>query len=75
MRIEEAVIEKLRSLPPEKQREVLRFTESLSALNPSKKPRQSLEGLWIGLGQTPITEEDIAEARKEMWGNFPRDDI
>ena len=75
MSIEEAVIEKLRSLPADKQREVLRFTESLSASNPGKKPRQSLEGLWIGLGQTPITEEDIAEARKEMWGNFPRDDI
>jgi hypothetical protein len=24
---------------------------------------------------TGITEEDIAEARREMWGNFPRDDF
>jgi hypothetical protein len=22
---------------------------------------------------TGITDEDIAEARKEMWGNFPRE--
>ncbi|MBD1833715.1 hypothetical protein H6F61_13760 [Cyanobacteria bacterium FACHB-472] len=36
------------------------------------KPRKSLRGLWRGLD---ITEEDIAEARREMWGNFPREDI
>ena len=36
-------------------------------------PRKSLWGLWRGLDD--ITEEDIAEARQEMWGNFPRDDI
>ena len=35
-------------------------------------PRKSLRGLWQGLD---ITEEDIAEARREMWGNFPREDI
>ncbi len=35
-------------------------------------PRKSLRGLWRGLD---ITEEDIAEARREMWGDFPREDI
>jgi hypothetical protein len=35
-------------------------------------PPQPLRGMWQGLD---ITEEDIAEARQEMWGNFPRDDI
>jgi hypothetical protein len=35
-------------------------------------PRKSLRGLWQGLD---ITEEEIAEARREMWGNFPREDI
>ena len=35
-------------------------------------PRESLRGLWKGLN---ITDEDIAEARREMWGNFPREDI
>jgi hypothetical protein len=35
-------------------------------------PRKSLRGLWRGLD---ITEEEIAEARREMWGNFPREDI
>ena len=36
------------------------------------KPVRSLRGLWKGLN---ITEQDIAEARREMWGNFPRSDI
>lgn len=35
-------------------------------------PRESLRGMWQGLD---ITDEDIAEARREMWGNFPRDDF
>ncbi len=35
-------------------------------------PRKSLRGLWRGVD---ITEEDITEVRREMWGNFPRDDI
>ena len=35
-------------------------------------PRKSLRGLWRGLS---ITEEDIAAARREMWGSFPRNDV
>jgi len=37
-----------------------------------QKPRQSLLGLWEGVS---ISEDDIDEARQEMWGNFPREDI
>jgi hypothetical protein len=33
---------------------------------------KSLRGLWAGVD---ITESDIAEARNQMWGNFPREDI
>jgi len=36
------------------------------------EPRESLRGIWQGLD---ITDEDIAETRREMWGNFPRDDF
>lgn len=72
MTIEEQVIEKLRELPPEKQREVLDFLESMKKKNGGGKPRRSLLGLWSDLG-VRITEEDIAEARREMWGKFPRD--
>ena len=35
-------------------------------------PRKSLRGLWKGLD---VTEEEIAEARREMWGNFPHGDM
>lgn len=72
MTIEQQVIEKLRGLPPEKQREVLDFLESMKEKNGDGKPRRSLLGLWSDLG-VRITEEDIAEARREMWGKFPRD--
>jgi hypothetical protein len=34
--------------------------------------RKSLRGLWRGLDVTP---DEIAEARREMWGDFPREDI
>ena len=72
MTIEEMVLEKLRGLPPEKQKEVLDFVESLKPDGSTKKPLRSLEGLLEDLN-VDITEEDIAEARREMWGNFPRD--
>lgn len=35
---------------------------------------RSLYGLWKDMG-VDISEEDIDEARREMWGNFPREDI
>ncbi len=72
MTIEEQVLEKLRDLPPEKQKEVLDFVDFLKEKNGQKKPLKSLLGLWADLN-IHITEEDIAEARREMWGNFPRD--
>jgi Protein of unknown function (DUF2281) len=72
--VEEAVIAKLRSLPPEKRQEVLDFVEFLAQRALPKQPRRSLEGMFADLG-VHITEEDIAEARREMWGNFPREDI
>jgi hypothetical protein len=72
MTIEQKLLEKLRDLPPERQKEVLDFVDSLVKKNGSEKPRHSLRGLWADLN-IHITEEDIAEARREMWGNFPRD--
>jgi EAL domain-containing protein (putative c-di-GMP-specific phosphodiesterase class I) len=72
MTIEQLVIEKLRELPPEKQKVVLEFVDSLKESDGQPKPLKSLLGLWADL-DVHITEEDIAEARREMWGNFPRD--
>ena len=72
MTIEEQVLERLRELPAEKQKEVLDFLNSLMERNGAKKPLRSLRGLWADLNVN-ITEEDIAEARHEMWGSFPRE--
>lgn len=71
MSIEKSVIERLASLTPEQQRKLLEFLNSLEG-ETGKAPRRSMRGLFADLGVT-ISEEDIEEARREMWGNFPRD--
>jgi len=72
MTVEEQVLVKLRDLPPEKQKEVLDFVDSLKGESGATRRRRSLLGLWSDLN-FHVTEEDIAAARREMWGNFPRD--
>jgi hypothetical protein len=72
MSIEELVIEKLRALAPDQKKEVLDFVEFLQEKKAPKQPLQSLHGLWADLG-VEISEKDIAEARREMWGTFPRE--
>ncbi|MEG4275279.1 MULTISPECIES: DUF2281 domain-containing protein [unclassified Microcoleus] len=74
MNLEQAVLDKLRELPPNQQQEVLDFAEFLQQKNLLKRPLKSVKGMWNNLDMD-ITEEDITEARKEMWGNFPRGDI
>ena len=68
--IEEAIAARVRELPPERQQEVLDFANFLGTK--TKRPRKSMYGLWKDLGIS-FSEQDIAEARKEMWGNFPRE--
>jgi len=72
MTIEQQVLEKLRDLPPEKQKEVLDFVDFLKEKDGPKKPLRSLRGLWAYL-ILHILFDDFAQARREMWGNFPRD--
>lgn len=72
MTIEQQLIEKLRDLAPEKREEVLKFVDSLLEANGKKRHRRSLLGLWADLN-VDISADDIADARREMWGNFPRD--
>ena len=68
--IEEAIVAAVRELPPEQQQEVLDFAGFLGTKK--KRPLKSMRGLWKDLNIS-LSEEDIAEARKEMWGNFPRE--
>ena len=72
-RIEQSVIEKLRALPEDKQQEVLDFVESLQRKNLPKRNPRSVMGALSHLN-LHVTEEDIAEARREMWGKFPREE-
>jgi hypothetical protein len=72
--LEQDVVETLKQLPVAKQEEVLDFVRFLRSQEPATpQPRKSLYGL---LADTPsVSAEDIDEARREMWGNFPREDI
>jgi Protein of unknown function (DUF2281) len=74
MSVETEIIAKLKSLSPDKQQQLLEFAEFLEYKSIPKRPRQSSKGLWANLG-IDITEADIDEARREMWSNFPREDI
>ncbi|MBI4631320.1 MAG: hypothetical protein HY740_06310 [Chloroflexi bacterium] len=46
-----------------------RITTSTRPKKKIARKRPSPYGMWKDSGFT-ITDEDIAEARKEMWGNF-----
>lgn len=73
MTLEEAVLQTLRELPVDKQQEVLDFAQYLKHKNqPKQQQEKSFKGLWADLN-IQITEADIAEARQEMWGNFPKE--
>ncbi|MDQ2808797.1 MAG: hypothetical protein M3Z04_18120 [Chloroflexota bacterium] len=71
----EAVLTAAQQLRPvDKMRLISQLAASVedTLVSSAPAPRRSLRGLWAGV---KITEEDIAEARREMWGNFPREDI
>ena len=68
--IEEAVVSELRDLPVEMQLKVLDFVKSLSAQE--MPPLKNVRGILKDSGFS-VSAEDIREARKEMWANFPRE--
>ena len=70
----DTTLAKLRALPPDQQRVVVEFIDFLAEKAKKKRPYPNLRGICADLG-IDITEEDFREARREMWGNFPREDI
>jgi hypothetical protein len=74
MSIEQAVLDGLKRLSPTRQQEVLDFIEFLQKKEAPGQPRKSVRGLLAHTGGS-VSAEDIDEARREMWGNFPREDI
>jgi len=66
----------LDSLPPESLQLLREFVAFLRSQSEQPAPRGrivKLGGLWAGTPE--ITEEDIAEARREMWGRFGEREI
>ncbi len=78
----EEIAFKSAQLPIEQQRVVLKIVDSmisnsspdnqeLASAEPTKAPFQSVRGILNR--KLEHLEEDLAEARREMWQNFPRD--
>lgn len=57
-------VEKLRLV----ERLLAHLERELQAVQP--RPVRLTRGVWRGLG---ISEEEIAEVRRELWGGFPRE--
>ena len=74
MSVEEAILEAVRALPVDKQREVLDHAARLLDEGGTKKPLKSIKGLWSDLGIS-LSAEEIDENRREAWKNFPREEI
>jgi hypothetical protein len=72
MSIDPTFFDKLRTLPPDKQREVEDFVEFLHGKSIPEARKPKIKGLCADLG-LKISDEEIAEARREMWGRFPRE--
>jgi hypothetical protein len=72
--LEQSILEAVRSLSPEQQHEILEHAQKLRRQSGPSTSRWNGKGLWADLNIT-LTAEEIEENQREMWGNFPRDDI
>ena len=72
MNIEEALIQRMRTLPVARQVEVLDFADFLSRKSTASRTRRNPIGLFAGLG-VDISTQDIEDTRLELWKCFPRD--
>jgi hypothetical protein len=70
MSLEQAILEAVRALPAEKQREVLNHAARLRDEAGKKSPFKSVRGLWVDLGIS-LSPEEIDENQREIWRNFP----
>jgi len=59
--------------PQDRARLIAQVAKTLQRDIPAQASRRSLYGLWADA--VNISAADIDEARREMWGNFPREDI
>lgn len=64
----------MRTLPFDKQQEILNYATRLRDEAAPKMPLQSVKGILAGRGIS-VSVEDIDEIRREMWKNFPSEDL
>ncbi|MBD2393429.1 DUF2281 domain-containing protein [Cyanobacterium aponinum AL20118] len=74
MTLEQLLISKFQTLSPHRKQELLDFAEFLAQKSDSQPPFKSIRGMCADL-KLELTEEDIQEVRREMWENFPREDL
>lgn len=74
MSLEQAILEIVHELPPDKQRELFEHASRLQAESAKKPPFRSIEGLWAHLGVS-LSAEEIDESQREMWSGFPREGV
>lgn len=76
MKLEEVLHLAKQLSPVDKVRLIQELTPDIERESVSNQvtPRKSLWGLCADLGQAPSADE-IDEARREEWANFPREDI
>lgn len=72
----DTVLNMLRQLPPRERLKVIAqaLPEAERDLSEHPPPLKSLRGLWKDLN-FDISAEEIDQARREAWANFPREDI
>lgn len=75
MSMVEELVETVKQLPRDKQLRVRDFIVQLQSDADAGPPGPPFKGFLGALEHLhcDISEEDIAEARREMWGSFPRD--
>ena len=66
MSIEEAVVERLRELPPERQREVLDFVEFLGSKSLLKRQREAALSRMLAAREGAVVSEDYVAELERM---------
>ena len=74
MSLEQATLEAVRALPPEKQQEVLNHAARLRDEAGRKSPFKNVRDLWADLGIS-LSPDEIEENQRDMWRNFTRKDL
>jgi hypothetical protein len=72
MTSEEVLLEKFKVLPPDLKQKAIEFVDSLQSKAKTNQKRKTLKGALAHLN-IKITEEDIRQARNEMWRGYTKD--